>query len=230
MTCKYCNGTEKRDGVKTHLQSNKLISVSVPCWCFISKVVSEENKLLAYIGEQYSKNENDGSPRFNPDLVFVYDDLKKSPNLLVQGRGRLADDVFLLNVKSVMMKYRFGQVKPRILFSRAIDIVHDYHVQQDDGTSLHLSSLSVFDLVILKFGTQENNKALAPCLTQLIQNRLEEKKPTWIYYPDVFTVKKEITPELEQMLERYKKVDLAAGESVRENREVNDSLAKGIYT
>jgi hypothetical protein len=220
MTCSICKGTRQQTGVKTHSQSNKVITVSVPCICFVSKLVSEENKLLQHIGEQYMDLD-----KIDPNLVFIPDDLPKSPNLLIQGRGKLSDDTFLLSVKSILIKYRFDPLKPKILFSRSIDIVHDYHVQQDDGTSLHLSSLSIFDLIILKFGTQEINKALAPCLAQLVQNRLEEKRPTWIYYPDVYLVKREESPELNQMLERFKKVGLNAGESVENTQQINQNLS-----
>jgi len=224
MICPVCNGTQKRVGITARGQSNKLITVTIPCWCFVSKLVSDENKLLRYIGEQFMDLDS-----VDKNFVFFPENLSKTTNLIIQGVGKLSDDTFLLMMKSVMMKYRFHELKPRILLTRSIDIFHDYHVQQDDGTSLHLSSLSIYDLIIVKFGTQEMNKALAPCLAQLVQNRLEEKKPIWIYHPEIYTVKKEYSAELEKMLDRFKKIELHAGESIKETRQVNDSLAQGIY-
>jgi hypothetical protein len=221
MTCEICSGTGYQRAIKTHAQSNKQIIVSVPCECFISKLVSEENKLLQHLGGQYLDLK-----RINPELIFTPEKLSESPNIHIQGRGTLSDDTFLLTIKSILIKHRFDTVKPRILFCRSIDIVQEYHVQQEDGTSLHLSSLSVFDLIILKFGTHEMNKALAPCLAQLVQNRVEEKRPIWIYYPDIYTIKREQSQELDRLLEKFKKVELKAGEAIEDTQKINQGLSE----
>jgi hypothetical protein len=112
------------------------------------------------------------------------------------------------------MKNRFNTPKPRILFSRSIDIVQDFHVPQEDDVSPHLSSTLAFDLIIVIFGTVEKNKALAPCMAQMVMTRKEEKKPTWIYIPppktSVAQCDQEKSAELEEAIKDFKSKTLVA--------------------
>jgi len=203
-TCKFCGGAEHLNSVAIHPYTKLEKIVSSPCVCYISRVVSSEHKLLGHMGDQYLPFEKIPK-QYQLDLV----DKSKNDNLIINGDK----DAFFLLVKGVIMSHRFDFVKPRILFSRSIDIVHDYYVPRDDGVSLHLSATSLNDLVILEFGTQESNKAIAPCMAQIVQTRLDEEKPTWIYFPPTMPVLaptcKEFSSELLENLEKeFKNVEL----------------------
>ena len=123
------------------------------------------------------------------------------------------------------MKNRFISPKPRILFSRSIDIVQDFHVPQDDDASPHLSAVNTFDLVIILFGTAEKNKALAPCMTQLVMTRKEEKRPTWIYLPPLKSTlsqcEQEKSTEIEEAIKDFTVVSLSEGDN-----EVKEKITK----
>lgn len=174
MACELCNGSGSTMITVLHEWTKKRTMASVPCLCLTSETVSRENKLLQHLEGIYVHPD-----KLDPQLVFNPDNLIKSPNLIITGNF----DVFSLHVKAVLMVNRFLNPKPRILFARSIDIIHDFHVAQDDGFSPHLSAVAAFDLVIVNFGTVEKNIALAPCMSQMIVTRKEEKKPTWIFLP-----------------------------------------------
>ena len=185
--CPYCNGLGKTIGIVEHSYTHQKKMISVPCKCFISTTVSNEYKLLKYLGGQYMDPD-----KLDPRFSLNMEDLSKNENLLLTGPF----DALTLLVKALIMKYRFDPQSPRILFSRSIDIVHDFHVPQEDGMTPHLSSLSNFGLIVAVFGTLEKNQALALCMAQMVQNRLEERKPVWIYFPETM-------PALWQFIENF---------------------------
>jgi hypothetical protein len=173
--CPICNGSKHTLAVGTHAYTKILKTFSVPCICYTSTTVSSQYKLLQHLGGQYMHPDK-LSPHLSPDFENLWD----CPNYLLVGNY----DALLFVIKALIMKHRFEMHPPRILFSRSIDIVHDFHVPKDDGSSLHLSATANYDLVILVFGSNERNQAIAPCMAQLVQTRLDEQKPTWIYFPE----------------------------------------------
>jgi hypothetical protein len=196
--CPYCDGTGKSWVITTHTYTNIKKIISVPCVCFTSTTVSNEYKLLKHLGGQYM-NPKDLDPKLTPN----FDDISINENFILSGNY----DSLLMVIKALIMKHRFDPRNPRILFSRSIDIVHNFHVPQEDGNAPHLSSTSKYSLVIVVFGSIEKNQALSPCMAQLVQNRLDEKKPTWIYFPETMPAltvsNQEFSPELAVLLDKY---------------------------
>lgn len=208
MTCSLCNGTELTAGVIVHPQTGIKKAVSSPCYCFISKVVSSENKLLQHLGDQYDHPDN-------LDPMMLLDETDRIPiskNYIIDG----SYDSFVFKIKSLLMKYRFDIKRPKILFSRSIDIVHEYHVPQGDGNALHLSATSKFDLIVTVFGVTEVNKALSPCMTELVKTRVQEKKPTWIYFSEVFSPKiQEYSEELANILTKeFERIEVHSDKNI----------------
>jgi hypothetical protein len=207
MKCEFCNGTGETLTPVLFKKINIRKMASVPCVCFTSRLVSQENPIIQYLGDDYLHPDN-----LDSQLVFLPDDLPNSPNLLITGDP----DNFKIQMKSLLMKNRFIVPKPRILFSRSIGIVQKFHVQQDDDTSPHLSATLTFDLVIVIFGTKEQNKALSPCMAQMVMTRKEEKRPTWIYVPppkvSVSQCDQEKSTELEETVKDFKEVVLLTRE------------------
>jgi hypothetical protein len=197
MTCNFCNGTGKASAVITHSFTKKKKIISVPCICYTSTVVSAEHKLLKHLGDQYMPPD-----KLDPRLAVDFNDLSLNNNFLLTG----SYDALLMIAKALLIEHRFDSENHHILFSRSIDIVHDFHVPQEDGSALHLSSLASYDLIIIVFGIVEKNQALAPCMAQLVQNRIDEKKPIWIYFPETLPAltpsNQEYSPELSVLLEK----------------------------
>lgn len=218
MKCEYCNGTGETMIPVLHERTKLKRMASVPCVCLASVIVSRENKLIQYLNTTYLHPD-----KMDPQLLFKPYDLINSPNFIITGNY----DTFVLQIKSLLMKNRFINPKPRILFARSIDIVQDYYIAKDDDTWLHLSALSDFDLVIVNFGTVEKNKAIAPCMSHLAQIRREEKKPTWIYLPilkpTIAQCEQEKSTELEEIIKTYEKITISSQNAVIKSNEITKS-------
>jgi hypothetical protein len=195
--CPLCKGSKQMLAIGKHVYTDIMKTFSVPCMCYISTTVSSQYKLLKHLGDQYMHPDK-LSPQLSPD----FKNLSDNENFILTGNY----DALLIVIKALIMKHRFELNPPSILFSRSIDIVHDYHVPQDDGSSLHLSATSRFDLAVIVFGSNERNQAIAPCMAQLVQTRIEEKKPTWIYFPESMPAltpnSQEYSAELAQVLDK----------------------------
>jgi hypothetical protein len=203
MICEYCNGTKEQIVVTTHHYTQKKKIGSIPCVCLASSIVSRENKLLTPLGDYYLHPD-----KMDPQLIFDPEDLTKSPSLLIRGDY----NALLIQIKSLFMRHRFDNPKPRLLFSRAIDILHDFHVPQNDGAVQHLSATTNYDLIVITFGTNEKNQALASVMSQVIFTRKEEQKPTWIYLPEnrptLASCEQEYSQDLDKMVSEFSLVAL----------------------
>jgi len=163
------------------------------CLCKISEMVSNEYPLLSYLKSVYLPFN-----RIDPKLEFNTETPWKNPNLLIHGDY----DQFTLNVKSIIMQHRFDDPKPRFLLSRSIGVLHDFYVQQDDGSSPHLSETLKYDLVIICLDTDEKNDKLKTVISQVVYTRKKERKPTWLYLPDHRPLLHNCTQEYSEELEQ----------------------------
>lgn len=201
--CPLCKGRKERMVIIKSPRYKMTKLASIPCWCLLSELVSSEFDLLKAIPTSYLKPEDVDSR-----LMFLPDDLRGTSNLIIQG----SFDTFLLHIKSLFMQYRFHDPRPLFLLSRSIGILQKFYVKQADGTCLNLSETSKYGLVVIVFGVREKNQQLASCMLQVIQNRIQEKRPTWIFLPDsrasLAECEYEYTPELGAMLGEFKRVTL----------------------
>jgi hypothetical protein len=222
MKCEYCNGSGEILTPVLYKRINIRKMASVPCVCFTSRLVSQENSLLQYLGDDYLHPD-----KMDTQLVFLPEDLPSSPNFLITGDP----DYFRLQMKSLLMKNRFIVPKPKILFSRSINIVQKYYVAQEDESFYHLSATLIFDLVVVIFGTKETNKAVAPSMAQMVATRKEEKRPTWIYFPPTNSsleqCKQEKSPELEETIKEFKTVILSTKDTMIKTEAIKKSKNTG---
>jgi hypothetical protein len=144
------------------------------------------------------------------NLVFNPADLPACPNYIIKGSYAL----LALNVKALLMKYRFAEPKPLISFSQAIDVLHDFYVEQADGTSPQLSDTNKFALMVICLGTEEANKALKTVIAQVVYTRLRDRKPTWLYLPSsrhaLSQCLQEHSPELDTYTAGYKALTIVS--------------------
>lgn len=197
--CPLCDGSGERLLIVTDPVRGTRRLASQYCWCRVSSYVSDQYRLLDFLGDEYLQ-----SDKVDKDLLFLPDKLPKSPNLIVKKTDM---NSFLLNVKSVIMKYRFFHEPPcSIFFSQAIDVLHNFYVKQDDGTAPHLSSTDKYDLMIITLDTQEKNAQLNTVIAQVVQMR-KNRRPTWLYQPTptLEGCKQEYSEELEQMVKAHYK-------------------------
>lgn len=174
--CPLCDGEGKRIVVVRNSMTNRMKTITEWCLCVKSKYISETYGMLESLKDTYLPLD-----KIDKKLIFRYDDLSKSPNLLIVNTDR---DTFNLHIKSVLIKYRFISNPPFIYYCRSIDLLKKFYVQQEDGLFPSLTDLNRYDLVIFTLDTIEKNAQLSNCVAQVVYNRINIAKPTWIYLPE----------------------------------------------
>lgn len=199
MICPLCNGEGERLVVVVDEKTGRKKINSQYCLCKRSEYISEQYKLLTFLGKDYLAPE-----KVHKALQFFPKDLSKSPNLLIMSDF----NTFCYHLKSVIMQYRFMVPAPPVYFCRAIDILQKFHVPQEDGTTPHISATDLYDLFVFTCDTYESNQKLDGVIAQIVNNRLG-RKPTWIHLARPFeTCKYEYSAELAEMIKDYKRVSL----------------------
>ena len=184
--CKICGGSGELPVKMKNKYTGKYYLGYDKCLCTRSSLVSGEYDLLRCMGKDYLEFDE-----INPALQFDPETWEPSnkntialeispngiPNYIIEGEHM----TFCANMKSFIMKHRFAENAMKIFCESSIKVVHNFHVQQNDGSSPHLSALNNYALVILIFDNEEKNNALKACISQVVAMRLWHKKPTWIY-------------------------------------------------
>lgn len=205
MMCPLCNGQRERLVKYTHPFTNRMVSRTEPCLCFLSDLVSNDCRMLEPWRDSWLLPEEQ-----DRNLIFNPSDLPSCPNYIIRG----SYTALVLNVKALMMKYRFAEPKPLIHFSQAIDVLHDFYVEQKDGTSPQLSDTNKFSLMIICLGTEEANKALKTVIAQIAYTRQRDRKPLWFYLPSnrqgLAQCVQEHSPELDSYTTGYKTLTITA--------------------
>jgi len=194
--CPLCKGEGKRIVVITHKISGLKKTAVEWCLCKQSQFASADPNLglLSWLQDQYLPYEE-----IDPQLKFNRNALSKSPNYLIAGTSFGS---FCLHLKGVVMQQRALEPPPLIYAGRAIDVLHDFYVQQLDGTSPRLSETQKFDLMVFTLDTAEKNDKLKTVISQVVYTRKTTQKPTWIFLPyaTLGQCTQEFSPELEQLL------------------------------
>lgn len=224
MTCNLCNGSGLKSVLVTHKYTKIQIFKTEVCPCRLSALISQEQPILSFLEDRYLDDKLfDNRLKFNPAK------LRENPNYLIRG----GYENLCLHVKGLMMRHRFDDPKPLFLFCRSIDILHDYYVQQNDGSSPHLSETDKFALIVISLDTRENNTKLKDCISQVVYTRLKDRKPTWLFIPEgkngLSECQQEYSKELTEYTAGYRSVDLAMDygsgqtqQAVRTNTKLSD--------
>jgi len=198
--CPLCGGSGKRIFKSIHGQTEMPKTSVQWCLCTKSRIVSDspDCRLLAYLGDAYPE-------KINKELVLDINDLGKNPNLLITGHF----DTFRLNIKGVVMNYRFHPSQPRIYCCYAIDLLRNFYVKQEEFS---MSDVEQFELLVFSLGTKEKNLQLNTVINQVVYSRLKCRRPTWVYMPTVQLNEciQEYSSELEEHFKQYKKIRIEA--------------------
>ena len=200
--CPICGGSGTRIVVTTHRFTNMAVTKVDPCLCYKSAFVSSSVPLLQWLGGEYIPFEEiDSKLQYKPFH-------KDNPSYVIKAPYK----TLCLNIKSLIMNYRFMDPAPNIWFGRAITILQQYYVQQNDGSSPHLSATDSFDLMVVNLDTHEKNDQLKTCIAQVAYTRSKDKKPIWLYIPEnkdtLAGCTREYSEELEGIVAEFQKISL----------------------
>jgi DNA replication protein DnaC len=198
--CPLCGGTGKKIVKAIHGLTDMPKTAVQWCLCTKSRMVSEspDCRLLAYLGGAYPE-------KINKEFSLDIDDLDKNQSLLVTGHF----DTFRMNVKGVVMNYRFHTYQPRIYCCYAIDLLRNFYVKQEEFS---MADVEEFSLLVFALGTKEKNQQLNTVINQVVYSRLKCRKPTWVYMPtqQLSECIQEYSQELEEHFKQYKKIRIEA--------------------
>jgi hypothetical protein len=205
--CTLCDGSGKRIVVVPNPHNANMKKAEVEwCLCMKSRSVSSQNMMLGWLGDTYLPLEE-----VDKQLVFCPDKLIWSPNLLIQNTNFQS---FCLHIKGTIMKYRFRDPIPSIYLCKAMDILKKYYVEPGE----RILNLNRHELLIFTLDTKQKNDQLNTCVNEVVNNRLQTCKPTWIYLPKGVPLdntretsdelKALLRPDSEEKEDRYKKIEL----------------------
>lgn len=210
LVCPLCKGAGKEIVVEINPHTKMKVPVVKWCLCWKSKAVSSENEMLRWMGDSYMSLE-----KVDKKLVFLPHKLMWNPNFLIQNTDFKS---FCFHMKSFIMMYRFRDPIPSIFLCKAIDILKQFYVKQEDGTNPRLLDLNKYDLLIFTLDTYQKNDQIATCVAEVVYNRICSCKPTWIYLPEGKSLDNtlETSDPLNSMLkplskdkdDNYKKIEL----------------------
>ena len=166
--CPYCNDT----GMKFHETSSDIGVGALPCICVnaltINKILPLLNTVsdppiedILEIGKKYKILRRDSTYKFKSCIFF--------------GNEKR----FLYLFKSICVGYYNYTSKFELL--DGLQVVHKYHVEQQEGIDRDIYTLINFDLLGLTFNNETENKAIDKTVHDTIQNRIRYDKGTWIY-------------------------------------------------
>jgi hypothetical protein len=209
--CQICGGSGRKF-VKVTDPITKRQKMNVDwCLCKKSECISSEYLLLKMMGGAYLPLEE-----IDKRLIFLPNNLVKSPNLLIQDTDF---QTFCLHIKSVIIKHYFLDPAPLICFCKAFDILKNYYVEQNDRSNPQIADLNKYQLLIFTLDTKQKNDQLSTCVHEIVHLRMCACLPTWIYLPKGILLdntwensdelKAILRPDSDEKDDKYKKIKLA---------------------
>ena len=225
--CPICKGEGKRILILKHHVTGGPYTAIDWCLCMKSRLISQapNYRILIGLGDEYMPLDKADSR-----LKFDQNNLPECPNLLIS--AETSYDSFCMNVKAVIMAHHFNYPAPLIHACDAMDILKNFYVEQDDKTCRSLADVNKYDLLVFTIGTDEKNLQLKTCIAQVVHNRTNIKKPTWIYIkkPTLTACIQEYSEDLEKYLANYKRIDLAEVGPVKlKHSQSKKAAERGIF-
>ncbi len=230
--CPLCQGTFFTDtGVEETIVGGRrnLYPYAIPCPCFVNKSIHSKFELFKPLPDALAEDGNKAHALY---------DIKENKDI---GAGNFLfygnESAFLYIVKSYFLK-DFSLRNYLILEGGMI--VEKYHVPQKDGTWLTVTNLTLYDVLVILFTSNNGYETLKNCVIEVIKNRMRVGKPTWVYVREELKLPecKEYSKDLDQFLADFKRVNVernfdfkgfnkkvSAKAKIQEYRDQNDKYA-----
>jgi len=215
MPCELCGGSGKKVVIKTHVLTGKPKAELEWCDCMRSKFVSDSVPYLRGLGDDYLP-----SSQIDPRL-----DLANKSNILISGDVGM----FRYQIKTVLMKARFLDPPLVTWAGRSIEVLQEFYVEQNDGTCKTLSETQNYGLFIMALGANQKNDRLKTIVPEVIQFRMDQRLPTWVYLPKALELcVYETSDVLAGLFKEFKKITLEGSKDTATQTEESRQKAQGF--
>ena len=213
VKCPYCQDTGqiRTKGRVKEFRGRKIYEEDAsPCVCVLNKYLSEQFRQFGKLPDATPRDAIKAAKRYATDTFKGLSDEAKAvtPSITrFQHRDLIfsgEEDLFFYLLKSYFLFfYKFQKFE----FIDGLQVVQKYYVEQPDGEHRSLYHLSEFDLLVISFTSKPDNKAMQDTVLEVIKNRHNLGKPTWIYSPTVEGLRtaKEFSEPLGRYLEGFGK-------------------------
>lgn len=220
-SCSICNGAGQvysESSITTPSKDpNRQIRMmdSKPCICKMNELVERKHAFM---------HPNAVPPQM--DRAKIRKAVEKWRPLELSYRFMGPLNMFLPLVKKILVYYSFT---PRVFhISNGIEVVQEYYVAQAEGVERKVQDLIYNrDLVILRFDTSVENKALKQVVLDLVAGRAHLNRPTWIWTRAGIESTSEFSPDLTEHIKDWPVVDLGAialkAKKARESKSMSDA-------
>lgn len=176
--CPYCNGT---GGKIVAGKQYELGYGEKRCLCTLADIVNFKHPILKTVSDPIVEDVTSIGNKFR----VIIDNEIQFKNSIFFGDIRK----FLYLFKTLYIAYH-DIIKNKFELLEALQIVHNYHVEQVDGSDKDIYTLNVFNLVGITFINETENKAMDKTVHDTIQNRYLMRRGTWIYAKSLMDLKK----------------------------------------
>lgn len=213
--CQYCGDTGqiRTKGRVKEFRGRKIFEEDAsPCVCVLNKFISERFEQLSSIPDALPVDAIKAAKRYTVD---TYKTLKEEDRVAIkrfQHRNLIfsgEQSLFSYILKSYFLFfYKFQKFE----FLEGLKVVQKYYVEQPDGEHRSLYDLNEFDLLVISFTSKPNNVALQDVILEVVKNRFNLGKATWVYSETAegLTVSKEYSSGIEKYLNEFVKCNAGA--------------------
>jgi hypothetical protein len=213
VKCPYCGDTGqiRTKGRVKEFRGRKIYEEDAsPCICVLNKYLSERFNQFNGIPDAMPRDSIKAAKRYAQDTFKNLTDeqiKKKQASQRFQHRDLIFsgdEEQFFYILKSYFLFFYKYQ---KFEFLDGLQVVQKYYVEQPNGEYRTLYHLNEFDLLVLSFTSKPNNVAMQDVVLEVIKNRHNLGKPTWIYSPTIegLRTSKEFSEPLGRYIEAYGK-------------------------
>jgi len=211
--CPYCNDTGqiRTKGRVKEFRGRKIYEEDAsPCICVMNKFLSERFEQLNSVPDADPKDSIKAAKRYAEDTYKVLKESERIASKRFKHRDLIFygdESLFFYILKSYLLFfYKYNKFE----FLDGLKVVHKYYVEQPNGEHRSLYDLNEFDLVILSFTSKPNNAALQDVILEVVKNRNNLGKATWIYSDSLegLLSSKEYSGALEWYIQGYSRCNV----------------------
>lgn len=215
VKCSYCKDTGQiRTTGRVKEFRGRMIQEedASPCICVMNKSLSERFKQLGITPDAIPGDAIKAAKRYADDTYKKTKEADRVASKRFQHRNLIFHGKESLFFYVLKCYFLFFYKYHKFEFLEGLQVVQKYYVEQPNGEHRSLYDLNELDLLVISFTSKPNNVALQDVVLEVIKNRSNLGKATWIYTPTMENLRicKEYSEPMGMYLESYSKCNIGS--------------------